>query len=52
VTAPHADNPNLHAQDGLFTIEIQNLENKLNKPVDRRPLDQIVEEFLKRQKAL
>lgn len=46
VTAPHAHNPNLHAQDGLFTLELQNLKSKLNQAVDRRPLDQVVREFL------
>jgi hypothetical protein len=50
VTAPHANNPNLHAQDGLFTVEIQNLKGKLSAPVDRRPLDELVSEFLEDHK--
>jgi hypothetical protein len=47
VTAPRAHNPNLHAQDGLFTLQFQNLKNKLGKPVDSRPIDQLVGKFLR-----
>jgi hypothetical protein len=41
-----------HAQDGLFTVEIQNLKSKLSVPVDRRPLDELVEQFLTEHKKL
>ncbi|MGD0654907.1 MAG: FRG domain-containing protein [Thermoguttaceae bacterium] len=41
VTVPHAANPNLHAQDGLFTICGRNNES-VNSKVDRRPMDIIV----------
>ena len=43
VTAPSAGNPNLYAQEGLFTLRTQK-EFKLADSVDRRPLDQIVNE--------
>ncbi|MBZ5655833.1 MAG: FRG domain-containing protein [Acidobacteriia bacterium] len=46
VTAPHAHNPNLHAQDGLFTVELRDVKDKLNGPIDRKPLDEIVGELL------
>ena len=47
VTAPHAHNTNLHAQDGVFTLERQDLQGKLDAPVDRTPIDQLVERFLR-----
>jgi hypothetical protein len=46
VTAPHAQNPNLHAQDGLFTLRLQNIQGKLGQPVNTDPLEKVVEEFL------
>lgn len=52
VTAPHAQNPNLHAQDGLFTLELQNFKKKLNTPVNRTPLNSLVENFLRKHKKL
>ena len=41
VTAPRAGNPNLHAQEGLFTV-LRPQRVKLFEPVDRRPLDEIL----------
>jgi hypothetical protein len=41
VTAPRAANPNLHAQDGLFTLCVPDGEF-LNGQVDRRPLDELL----------
>jgi hypothetical protein len=46
VTAPHAHNPNLHAQDGLFSLQRSDMAGKLNHAVDRSPLDTFVEQFL------
>ena len=46
VTAPHAQNPNLHAQDGLFTLQQVSLAGKLEKPLDRTPLDTYLESSL------
>ncbi len=43
VTVPHAHNPNLHAQDGLFTIVLRNVTGRLNDPIDRKPLDAILD---------
>jgi hypothetical protein len=43
VTAPHAGNPNLHAQDGLFTVMIDDFKGRLDAPVDRTSFDQLVE---------
>jgi hypothetical protein len=42
VTAPRYQNPNLHAQDGLFTLRVQNLDRSLNQPIKRERLDDIV----------
>ena len=41
VTVPRAGNPNLHAQDGLFTI-CSALDSTPDQRVDRRPMDEIV----------
>lgn len=38
IQVPRADNPNLHAQDGVFTI-VRPLTVEMAEPVDRRPLD-------------
>ncbi|WP_312272398.1 FRG domain-containing protein [Pseudomonas sp.] len=56
VTPPYANNPNLGAQRGLFTHwsiplrGINSLTNNLSKgiesPVDRRPLDQLIENLV------
>jgi len=43
VTAPRAANPNLHAQDGLFTLCLPDGEF-LNGQVNRRPLDELLSE--------
>jgi hypothetical protein len=43
VTAPHAGNANLHAQDGLFTVAIEDFRGRLKVSVDRMPFDQRVE---------
>lgn len=45
VTAPHAHNPNLHAQDGLFTVELRDVKDRMEGPIDRRPLDEFVGEL-------
>jgi hypothetical protein len=39
VTAPHATNPNLHAQDGVFTL-FRPAAIDLDSEVDRRPFDE------------
>ena len=45
VTAPHASNPNLHAQDGVFTLfRPEKAETK--DEVDRRPLDAQIKETM------
>jgi hypothetical protein len=41
VTAPHAGNPNLHAQDGLFTLVRSKLGPK-DGPVSREALEDVV----------
>jgi len=46
VTAPHANNSNLHAQDGLFTLELYDLKGKLEGSVDRSPLELVVDKVL------
>ena len=43
VTIPYASNPNAQAQQGVFTLV---KESTLEGDVDRRPLDQVVKEFL------
>ena len=43
VTAPGASNPNLHAQEGLFTLRTQT-EFRLTDQIDRRPLEQVVKD--------
>ena len=39
VTAPHAHNPNLHAQDGLFSLEISSMQSRIDGDVDRSSLE-------------
>jgi len=41
VTAPRASNPNLHAQDGVFTMCVP-WPNSLHNRVDRRPIDELI----------
>ncbi len=43
ITVPGAGNPNLYAQEGLFTLPTPK-EVKLADQVDRRPLQQVVQE--------
>lgn len=43
VTAPHASNPNLHAQGGIFTSEMMTAASFPN-PVDAKPVNVIIEE--------
>ena len=43
---PHAQNPNLHAQDGLFTLHLVSLAGKLHGPVDCLTLDALAEKSL------
>jgi len=45
VTAPRASNPNLHSQDGVFTL-FQRQSVKPDDPPDRRPLNVQVEESI------
>lgn len=45
VTAPHIMNPNLHAQDGLFTL-VRKQTSSLSSPVEQVPINDIVEEIL------
>jgi hypothetical protein len=45
VTAPHFSNPNLHAQDGVFSL-FRGLSAP-TAPVDRRPLDVLLAETFK-----
>ncbi len=45
ITAPRASNPNLHAQDGVFTL-FKPSRAKPDDPPDRRPLNAQVEESL------
>ena len=42
VTAPRAGNPNLHAQDGVFTLRRRS-SSQPPAAVDRRPLDEAIE---------
>ena len=42
VTAPRASNPNLHAQEGLFTL-YRPVKVTLKDTVDRRPLDELLQ---------
>ena len=51
VTAPRAHNPNLHAQDGLFSLQIQNLQGRLSESVDGSSLEVFVERSLSCHKA-
>ena len=46
VTAPHAQNQNLHAQDGFFTLHLTSLKEKMGEPVERLHLDEIVQRSL------
>jgi hypothetical protein len=45
-TAPRAANPNLHAQDGVFTINepVKSISGLAFQPVDRRPIDELIAE--------
>ncbi len=45
VTAPRAENPNLDAQEGLFSL-YRPPKVKLDDPIDRRPMDVILSEAL------
>jgi hypothetical protein len=42
VTAPHASNPNLHAQGGIFTTEILT-RSTFPKPVNCKPVNILIE---------
>jgi hypothetical protein len=42
VTAPHAQNPNLHGQDGVFTVVVSDLADGPRGPVDRTTFDDAV----------
>jgi hypothetical protein len=42
ITAPAASNPNLHSQKGMFTLYIPD-DLLPGAPVDRRPLDEVIE---------
>src|SRR5262249_16194496 len=46
VTSPAAMNPNLHAQEGVFTTWPEKLDWK--KGADGRPLDEVLENLLRR----
>lgn len=46
VTAPHAHNANLHAQDGLFSLQIKNMKQRLSDDVDRSSLEEFVQKTL------
>lgn len=41
VTAPRSENPNLHAQEGLFTL-YRPRHVVLREPIDRRPMDELL----------
>lgn len=43
VTAPRAGNPNLHAQEGVFTLYRPPSQGPTEE-IDRRPLDQLIED--------
>jgi hypothetical protein len=48
VTAPAASNPNLRAQQGVFTVWRPQMSNRQHQQVDRRPLDELIDECLER----
>jgi hypothetical protein len=48
VTAPAASNPNLRAQQGVFTAWRPNLKDRQHQKVDRRPLDELLDECINR----
>jgi hypothetical protein len=48
VTAPAASNPNLRAQQGVFTVWRPQMINRQNQEVDRRPLNDLIDECLER----
>lgn len=47
VTAPRSENPNLHAQEGLFTL-YRPPSVSLSDPIDRRPMDVLLSEAIGR----
>jgi hypothetical protein len=49
ITAPHAHNPNLHAQDGLFSLQIQTQGRRLDKPVNPEALHTFAAKSLKKR---
>ncbi len=51
VTAPRAHNPNLHAQDGLFSLQIQSIRSRLSDDVDRSSLETSIETSLVHHKS-
>lgn len=50
VTAPRAQNPNLHAQEGLFSL-CRPPKVKMDDPIDRRPMDTMLSECISTPKS-
>ncbi len=48
VTAPAASIPNLRAQQGVFTVWRPRMSDRENMKVDRRPLDELIDECIER----
>jgi len=48
VTAPAASNPNLRAQQGVFTVWRPQMTDREHQQVDRRPLNELIDECLER----
>jgi FRG domain len=46
VTAPHAHNPNLHAQDGLFSLQMKSMKQRLSDDVDRSSLEAFLQKTM------
>jgi hypothetical protein len=50
ITAPRAGNQNLHAQSGLFSLQLEEFKGKIVEVVRRQSLETFVESFLKDHK--
>jgi len=48
VTAPAASNPNLRAQQGVFSVWRPPMTDRQHQQVDRRPLNELIDECLER----
>ena len=46
VTTPRAQNQNLHAQDGVFSLCLQQLKNRMSVTIDRSSLEDSLQDIL------